>query len=246
MKYRRLLFLLFCFIAVNAHAKQPGDTLKISENLLIVPLSNKSFIHISYVTYPSFGRVACNGMVYINQNKAVVMDTPPNNEISRELINWIEEEFQGVSIDAVVINHFHSDCLGGLEVFHEAGVTSYASALTRKLAEQDNAILPQKTFKKQKKLKIGDVRLECRYLGEGHTRDNIVCWIPDEKVLFGGCMVKSVNASKGNLADANIEAWPHTVAQIKKEYANATTVVPGHGSAGGTELLDYTIQLFTP
>ena len=82
------------------------------------------------------------------------------------------------------------------------------------------------------------------YPGEAHTRDNIITWVPSERTIFGGCMVKSMNAGKGNLADANVNAWSDTVRKVKSLCPTATLVIPGHGDAGGTELLDFTIRLF--
>lgn len=84
----------------------------------------------------------------------------------------------------------------------------------------------------------------CRYFGEAHTRDNIVAWIPSEKILFGGCLVKTLGSNKGNVADANEKEWSHTVAKVKDAFPKAKLVVPGHGKTGDTSVLGYTIRLF--
>ncbi|WP_452222165.1 alpha/beta hydrolase [Lacinutrix salivirga] len=76
------------------------------------------------------------------------------------------------------------------------------------------------------------------------TQDNIVGYVPSEKVLFGCCLVKSLNASEGNLSDSSIEDWSKTVEKLKNEFSEIENVVPGHGKSGGTELLDYTINQF--
>ncbi|MDF9795037.1 metallo-beta-lactamase class B [Catalinimonas alkaloidigena] len=242
---RKLSVITLLFIAIlTFQARGQAEKIHISEDLEIIPLTDKSFIHVSYVTYPSFGRVACNGLLYVNGNEAVVMDTPPNDEISGQLLDWISQKFPETKVTSVVINHFHSDCLGGLGAFHEAGATSYASRLTCSLAGQDNAVVPQNSFARKKKIKVGDQEVVCRFLGEAHTRDNIVTWLPEEEILFGGCMVKSVNATKGNLEDANVDEWASTISKVKRKYKEAKTIIPGHGDAGGVELLDYTMQLF--
>ena len=45
--------------------------------------------------------------------------------------------------------------------------------------------------------------IEVFFPGAGHTRDNLVVWLPEHRVLFGGCMVKSARGrTPGNLADA--------------------------------------------
>ncbi|HSP88373.1 MAG TPA: hypothetical protein VLN45_09590, partial [Ignavibacteriaceae bacterium] len=91
----------------------------------------------------------------------------------------------------------------------------------------------------------GSENIICCYFGKAHTSDNIVVWITEEEILFGGCMIKSLNSSKGNLADANVNEWANTVEKIKKKFNSAKMVIPGHGDYGGIELLDYTIKLFS-
>ena len=81
-------------------------------------------------------------------------------------------------------------------------------------------------------------------MGEGHTRDNVVSYFLDEKVLFGGCLIKSLKSGKGNLADANTAEWSNTVKTIKRQFKDVEMVIPGHGKPGGIELLDYTIEMF--
>ncbi len=40
-------------------------------------------------------------------------------------------------------------------------------------------------------IKINNISLEVFYPGEGHSKDNITIWIPEYKVLFGGCFNKN-------------------------------------------------------
>ena len=104
--------------------------------------------------------------------------------------------------------------------------------------------IPQNGFDDVLELPVGNEKVHIEYLGEGHTRDNVVCYVPSDQVLFGGCLVKGVGASKGNLEDANVEAWPRTVANVKDTFPDAKIIVPGHGAPGGQGLLDYSKELF--
>lgn len=67
---------------------------------------------------------------------------------------------------------------------------------------------------------------------------------PSEKVLFGGCLIKELDASKGYLGDANVEAWSGTVNRVAEYFPDVQLVIPGHGAYGDKALLDCTIQLF--
>ncbi len=240
MKY---VFQILSIFLIFSTCKQPQRVYEnyTSEVLKIEQVGDHSFQHTSYLKTRSLGIVPCNGMVYINKNEAIVFDTPVNDKASEELINWIGEKH----IKAIVVTHFHIDCLGGLTKFHAKGIPSYATNQTIQLAKEKNKkILPQHAFDTQTTFKIGSETVYAKYFGEGHTKDNIVGYVPSEKALFGGCLLKNVNASKGNLADANTSEWSSSVAKIKKEYPDLEIVISGHGKNGGIELLDYTIKLF--
>jgi metallo-beta-lactamase class B len=241
-----LLNLFLGILSFSLYCQVPAGekSIEIADDLKVVQLSTNALIHISTATSPQFGTYQSNGLIYINGNEAVIMDTPGNNQQSKKLLDWFQKEYMEVRIKAVVVNHFHDDCLGGLREFHQRGIPSYSSTLTAKLAKTDSSEVPQNTFEKTLDLKIGKTRVVNNFFGEAHSKDNIVSWIPKEKILFGGCMVKSLNASKGNLSDANLKEWPNTIQKVKERYKDAKVVIPGHGATGGVELLDYTILLF--
>lgn len=216
-----------------------------TDSLEVVPLTSQTYLHISYLQTQDFGRVACNGLIYINKGEAIIFDTPIDDEVSDELINWVEKELEA-KVKAVVINHFHNDCLGGINAFHQRNIPSYAHQQTIELAKETGNLIPLNAFKDQLELTVGGQKVINRFFGAAHTQDNIVSFIPAENVLFGGCMIKSLNAGKGNLADADTTQWSRTVESIKVAWPNIQLVVPGHGNAGDVVLLDYTIQMFHP
>ena len=125
-------------------------------------------------------------------------------------------------------------------------IKSYSTIRTIELTKSNNKkVLHQNRFKDKLRLKIGNEVVYANYYGEGHTKDNIVGVIPSEKTLFCGCLIKELNSSKGNLADANTENWARIVERIKSEFPEIINVVPGHGKIGRRDLLDYIIKLFT-
>lgn len=213
--------------------------------LKIEQISENTYIHTSYLTTKNHGKVPCNGAIFIDAGEAMVFDTPVTDSGSLALINWLETE-ANANIKAVVVNHFHVDCLGGLDQFHQHAIPSFANEQTIELARADSMVLPKYGFKRLKELRVGNKKVINEYLGAGHTQDNTISYIPATKTLFGGCLIKSMKAGKGNLNDANTAAWANTVKKVKDKYAAAEHVIPGHGKPGGLELLDYTIEMFEP
>lgn len=240
-----VLFSLFLFF-LNCNTKKASHLPKIvykTDELSVIQLSDHVYQHISYLNTDSFGRVPCNGMIVKQDGEVVILDTPANDKSSEELILWIKNNLNS-NINAVVATHFHNDCLGGLKEFDKNKIPSYGSVRTIDLAKKNNENIPQHSFDNDLTLKVGRTNVFVKYFGEGHTKDNVVAYFPDEKILFGGCLIKENGATKGYLGDANIQAWSGTVTKIKKQYPDVWIVIPGHGDAGGMKLLDYTINLF--
>ncbi len=226
----------------NVNVYQPKLVLN-TKDLVVTQISQNAFTHISYLQTNDFGNVPCNGLIVKSGNEVVIYDTPTNDSSALALIKWVNTILH-CKIVAIIPTHFHNDCLGGLKAFHDNNIPSYANNATLELAKLTNVIVPQNGFNKILELKIGNTITVAKFLGEGHTKDNVVGYFPSENVLFGGCLIKEMNATKGYLGDANTAAWSNTVKLVKKEFPNVKMVVPGHGEIGNGQLLDYTIQLF--
>lgn len=214
-----------------------------SENLIVNQISENVYQHISFFNSETFGKVDCNGMIVRYKNEAVIFDTPVDDKSSAELINWVKQNLNA-KIKAVISTHFHEDCVGGLKEFEKNNIPSYATNKTIQFAKGRNFNVPANGFDNSLNLKVGNKKVYAAFFGEGHTKDNIIGYFPNEDIMFGGCLIKELNAGKGNLADANVKDWSKTVEKIKKKYPKVKIVIPGHGKIGGQSLLDYTINLF--
>lgn len=216
-----------------------------SENLVIRKISDHIYEHTSFLNSPDFGKVSCNGMIVDNGNEAVIFDTTTDDKSSGELINFVTEKLQS-KIKGIIPAHFHEDCVGGLEKFNEQNIPVFASNKTIAFLKAKNRKFskPITGFDDSLALNVGNKKVYAQYFGEGHTKDNIVGYFPDDKAVFGGCLIKEVGATKGNLEDANTKDWPATVEKLKGKYTETAIVIPGHGKSGGPELFDYTIKLF--
>lgn len=238
MKY--LILSIFSLLSLNQLIAE--DIYK-SETLVIQEITDNVYKHVSFLDTESWGKVPCNGMIYVVNGEAIVFDTTPDDSSSLELINIIEEKLKA-KVKYLVINHFHNDCLGGVNAFVMHNVKIICHEKTKELALKDNIDFDAITFKDEYIIEIGEQKIINSYFGEGHTSDNIVSYLPKEKALFGGCLIKEVGAGKGNLADANVNAWSFTVKKIKLKFPEIIYVIPGHGIHGGSELLDFTMKMF--
>ncbi len=239
------LFLVFilCLSITSCNKNKSSETIYISEDLQLTKINDHSYIHVSAITLESGAIYPCNGFIYVNNNEAYVFDTPANDRATAELIDWLQND-QKVIIKGVVFNHFHRDCIEGMDVFKSNNILCIASKKTASYMQKQKYESPDQVFENDLELKLGDKNIINTYFGEAHTSDNIVSYFPEENLMYGGCMIKSLTAKKGNLADANTNEWSKTVSKIKKTYPNIKIVIPGHGEYGDVKLLDYTISLF--
>jgi len=240
---RKAVYLFtLCVIFFGCKTKTDKELYQ-SETLLIEQLSEHVYKHVSYFEAEGFGKVSCNGMVVCAGKEAIVFDTPADDGTSAELIDWITKTL-GSKIIAVVPTHYHIDNLGGISEFHKQKIPSYAYQRTIQIAGEHNLPLPQHGFDPSLELKVGKEKVYVEFLGEGHTCDNVIGYFPKDNIMFGGCLIKEIGAGKGNLAEANPDAWSETVRRVKAKYPDTKIVIPGHGKHGGVELFDYTIGLF--
>jgi metallo-beta-lactamase class B len=91
---------------------------------------------------------------------------------------------------------------------------------------------------------VGNYSFEAYYPGKGHAPDNIVVWVPQSKILYGGCFVKSTESSGlGNMSDANVQEWETSVQKVMKKYPSPAYIIPGHMSWQSKKSLTHTLKL---
>lgn len=222
---------------------QPQNLDNATVILNVVEVAPNTYRHLSFLETESFGKVGCNGMVVVEKGEAIIIDTPTNDEASHDLMHYVQNILKA-KIKAVVVTHFHEDCLGGLKYFHERNIPSYSFHLTAALAEKNGVEVPRHHFKDSLRISVGMHDVELYHLGAGHTVDNTVVYYPTSKALFGGCLVKCLGAGKGNLVDARVEDWSQTIKKVQQKFPDVEHIIPGHGKDGGKELLEYTRALF--
>lgn len=219
------------------------DTIKISGDLQLIRISENAFIHVSSTVLPGYGRVTANGLIYTDRHKAYLFDTPWNDALTEILVTFMEREM-GLKMAGFVPNHWHEDCMGGLGYLKSRKIRSCANNLTRDIAREKGLPVPDHGFSDSLTLNPGRREIKCYFPGAAHSMDNIVVWIPSEKILFPGCICKSIDAPNlGNTADGDTDAYAATVEWIIRKFPDAKIVIPGHGPHGSPELLTHTKNL---
>ncbi len=173
---------------------------------------------------------------------------------ARELISEVKQ-LSPKPVRYVFDTHAHGDHSYGNSLWTASGATTLAyykilaemdryepgrwQAAEAKRADvrdlhQDNVQRPLKTFRKSPFVVKDSTReVDFLFLGWGHTPADGYVWLPKERVLCTGDA--AVNGPRNKLWDANLANWPRALE--KAIQLKPVSVLPGHGDAGGIEIL---------
>lgn len=226
---KKLFVLCVCFLCSVTAAVAALPDLKIEK------LEEGVYIHTSFEEVNGWGVVTKHGLVVLLGTDAYLIDTPFTPTDTEKLVNWFVE--RGYKIKGAISSHFHSDSTGGIEWLNSQSIPTYASELTNELLKKDGKVQAKHSFSGVSYWLVKN-KIEVFYPGPGHTQDNVVVWLPENKILFGGCFVKPHGL--GNLGDANLDAWPKSAEILMSKYSKAKLIVSSHSEIGNASLLKLT------
>jgi metallo-beta-lactamase class B len=242
MKIIALTF-LFSFLMISVKSSNFQKDITVSPDIRLIQLTENCYLHETWFSSSQLGRFSSNGLLVIKNGKALMVDTPFNNELTKALYEYLKDSMN-VLITIFIGGHFHNDCIGGMGYLKEKGVKCILGTLTREKCMEYHLPMPDLTFKTQFDFSFEGLKTECRYFGGGHTEDNVVVYISEDRLLFGGCLIKTLECNNiGNIADAKTDEWVNTVEMIKAAFSDVEIVIPGHGVFGNKDLLDHTIEV---
>lgn len=221
-----------------------GAAFAADEDVQLVPLMDGVWMHVSHSTYNGH-RISANGLVVQEGDALFIVDSAWGDENTETLLDLIDDEI-GLPVYAAVATHFHEDRAAGAEVFKKRGIPFFASARTRELVTGAGRVPPDETLTLSPRpgamVPLGP--LVIMYPGAAHTTDNLVVWVPEKHLLFGGCAVRAAGSTGlGYYADGDPATWGGAMDRVMKTFDGVEVVVPGHGAVGGPELLTHTRDL---
>jgi metallo-beta-lactamase class B len=128
-----VLIILLILTSCNVFSQENPRKIKVSEDIQLIRLSENAYVHVSVSTIPPYGKVASNGLIFINKDEAFLFDTPVTDGLTKTLVLWLSSNL-GLKIVGFVPNHWHGDCMGGLGYLKSQKVKSYANQMTIDIA----------------------------------------------------------------------------------------------------------------
>ncbi len=176
----------------------------------------------------------------------VVIDALGSPELARELMREIKR-LTGKVVTHVIVTHYHADHIYGLQAFKDAGARiiaaraglEYLNSETAQLRleasrnelfpwidEKTRLVLADEWLDRERDLVVGGVRFVLKPVGPAHTPEDLVVYLPSEKVLFAGDLVfRGRLPFVGQAADS--KKWIESLDTLL--LFDIQTTVPGHG-----------------
>ncbi len=188
-----------------------------------------------------------NTGIIIGDDGVMVIDTQATPKMAQDVIRRIRE-VTDKPIKYVVLSHYHAVRVMGASAYGAdhiiASEATYDLIVERGQFDFDSEVgrfprlfqgvesvpgltWPSITFKTGMTLWMGKRRVELLHLGRGHTKGDIVAWLPEEKILFSGDLVEF--GATPYTGDAYLTDWPQTLANVRA--LGAEKLVPGRGDA---------------
>ena len=230
-----IILIVISFFSAYGFSNEHSPDLKVSQ------IHNNVFLHTSYKQVEPYGTVDSNGLVVIENNKAFIIDTPWSHQDTKKLASWIIE--RGHTLSGSISTHSHEDRTAGIKWLNAQSIPTYATKLTNDILKSEEKE-PAKYTLSESNFKLANGAIEVFYPGGGHTIDNIVIWLPNSKILFGGCFIRSLESKKlGYTGEAHIKQWANSANKTLLKYPDVKMVIPGHGKVGDIDLLMHTKTL---
>lgn len=234
MKKSNFFGLFFCLCNIVFGQTEPA--LKISY------LTKDMYVYTTYRDYKG-SKTSSNGLYLVTDDGVMMIDTPWDTSQFQPLLDSIETRHHK-KVVLCVATHSHEDRTGGLKYYRQKGIKTYTSALTDSISEKSGENRAEFCFKSDTVFRLGQYSFQTCYAGPGHTTDNIFIWFGANKVLYGGCAIKSIEATDlGYIKEADLSKWPSTLNKIKQSFPNPRFIIPGHQSWNSLRSIDHTLKL---
>jgi len=199
-----------------------------------------------------------NAGFVITPKGVVVVDALGSPVLAKKLIAEIKK-ITPQKVVAVIVTHYHADHVYGLQEFKNIGAKIYAQGEGRNYLSSETAkqrliasridfapwvnastklISADVWIDQSYTLTVGGIEFKISRVGPAHAPEDLIIYVPSEKVLFAGDLV-----FRGRIpfvGNADSRGWLHALNEI--ETLNPNIVIPGHGaySTNPTEDIRFT------
>lgn len=246
-----LLFVAGCFLTVLHPAVQAQEW----PNPVVKPDTINELTDNVYYVPDQRVKLVPNVGILVGDNAVMVIGTGMGPENGRRVIQAVRN-ITDKPIRYVTSTHFHPEHHMGVQAFPASSTIlineTQRQELNRKgtsfiqmfsgfsdeianLLEPVQIIPPDVTYEGKSRVQLGNFPVVLKEVGPAHTTGDQIIYLPEQNIMFtGGLTVNRIFPIMAT-PDSDGSNWISVLEDLE-EY-DARVVVPGHGTAGGSELI---------
>lgn len=185
----------------------------------------------------------------VGPDAVIAIDACFTERRTRALIDAISVTAPGLPVRMLVNTHHHGDHTFGNWLFApQATIVGHDRCRSMILREgtaahglfpgvewgEFGAAPPTVTFDGRLDLWSGDMKVELITVAPAHTDNDIVAWLPEQRLLFAGDVV--FNGGMPFALAGSVQGWLDACDRLRT--LAPRTIVPGHGAVCGPEIID--------
>jgi glyoxylase-like metal-dependent hydrolase (beta-lactamase superfamily II) len=200
---------------------------------------------LSALGSPANQNFVSNAGFVITPDGVVVIDALGSPALALRLLAEIRKHTDK-PVTHVILTHYHADHIYGVQALKAAGAKilahqaarEYLNSETARLRleasrtelapwiDKDTRLVPaDEWLDGERELVVGGMRFQIKPVGPSHTPEDLVIYLPQEKVLFAGDLVFRSRVPFVGQADSR--QWIKALDSLLS--FDATVIVPGHG-----------------
>lgn len=234
---RKLTSIILFLVAVSNNFGQSKNS--------PLPISHLTGDFYVYKTFHDYNGtlISANAMYLVTDKGVVLFDAPWDKTQFQPLLDSIKAKHNK---DVIMLfgTHSHEDRAGGFDFYRKKGIKTYSGKLTDNILKSKNEPRAEFVIPNDTTFTVGQYKFEVYYPGKGHAPDNIVVWFGKDKILYGGCFIKSAEAKDlGYLGDADVKEWEKSIKKVQLKFKNPKYVIPGHDGGTTNKSINHTLKL---
>jgi glyoxylase-like metal-dependent hydrolase (beta-lactamase superfamily II) len=200
---------------------------------------------LSALGSPANQNFVSNAGFVITPEGVVVIDALGSPGLALRLLAEIRRHTDK-PVTHVILTHYHADHIYGVQALKAAGAKILAHQAAREYLNSDTARLRLEASRTElapwvdkdtrlvpadewldgeRELVVGGIRFQIKPVGPSHTPEDLVVYLPQQKVLFAGDLVFRSRVPFVGQADSR--QWIKALDSLLS--FDATVIVPGHG-----------------
>lgn len=241
MKNTHFFHIIFCFcflfigsisLAQETETESDEESFKpvpipLAKDLSVTPFSDDTWLWTA-MKNPDGKPPMINGLLTITDNMVIGVNVPWKAKQADLLAKFCLERIQR-RMGKVILTGFYKGRTEAMRKFQDHGVQFDGTLANRSLAQIHQIPGPDQVFTRKRELEIDGRLFQLYNPGPILDQDHVIVYIPHDKVLFLGPLIKAPRAKLPKLSQIKLDNWEKALRKSQILYPDTKHIIAAKG-----------------